>query len=119
MANFPEPTLDALFQSLADPTRRAVIARLGKGPAAVGELAAPHDMALPSFLKHIRQLEKSGLVTSQKHGRQRVCILHPKAMAAASDWLAEQQRLWEQRFDRMDAVALQVAQDMTTNDQKE
>ena len=105
MANFSEPVLDTLFQSLADPTRRAVIGHLGQGPAAITDLAKPHKMALPSFLKHIRQLEKAGLVTSQKIGRKRVCILHPEAMVAATDWLEQQRHLWEGRTDRLQSLA--------------
>ncbi len=108
MANKYSPTLDTVFQALADPTRRAVISRLGQGAAAVSELADPHDMALPSFLKHIDMLERSGLVTSEKLGRKRVCTLHPEAFAAAETWIDEQKRLWTTRFDRLDALVAQL-----------
>ncbi len=105
MANRITPGLDTLFQALADPTRRAVIARLGRGPAPVKELAGPHDMALPSFLKHLDMLERSGLVRSRKSGRVRVCTLHPEAFAMADAWIAQQKQLWEGRIDRMAALA--------------
>lgn len=95
--------LDALFSALSDPTRRAIVARLGKGEAAISELAEPHDMALPSFLKHIDKLERAGLVHSRKTGRVRVCTLHPEALAAAETWLDQQRRLWDHRLNQLDA----------------
>lgn len=97
--------LDALFSSLADPTRRAIVAQLGRGPAPVSDLADPHDMALPSFLKHLKKLEDAGLVSSEKLGRVRVCTLHPEALAAAETWLDRQRRVWEGRLDRLAALA--------------
>ncbi len=111
MANQSHPNLDTVFQALADPTRRAVIAQLGEGPAAVKELAAPHDMALPSFLKHLDMLERSGLVRSQKTGRVRVCTLHPEAFQAADTWLDQQRRLWTARIDRMATLAEALERD--------
>lgn len=95
--------LDSIFQALADPTRRAVLHRLGKGPASISELAKPFDMALPSFMKHIRLLESSGWIATRKRGRVRSCAIEKKALAAADGWLAEQRALWEARFDRLDA----------------
>ncbi|MES2710906.1 MAG: metalloregulator ArsR/SmtB family transcription factor [Pseudomonadota bacterium] len=95
--------LDGAFLALADPTRRAVLGRLGEGPASVGELARPFAMALPSFMKHIHMLEGSGWITTRKRGRVRVCVLQPRAFATASAWLAERQAEWEARFDRLDA----------------
>ena len=100
MAN--ERDLDALFQALSDPTRRAVVARLGRGPAAITELAEPFPMALPSFLKHIRQLEESGWIRTRKEGRIRTCELQPAAFSAAQGWLARQRAVWEGRNDRLD-----------------
>lgn len=94
--------LDDVFQALADPTRRAVIARLGAGPASVGELAAPFDMALPSFMKHIRALEESGLIRTRKEGRVRTCTIERKAFASAERWLSAQRALWEARTDRLE-----------------
>ncbi|MEM9708250.1 MAG: metalloregulator ArsR/SmtB family transcription factor [Pseudomonadota bacterium] len=104
MANNLHPGLDNLFQALADPTRRAVVTRLGEGPAPVKELASPHDMALPSFLKHLDMLERSGLVTSKKDGRVRICTLHPEAMAPLETWIEQQKRNWEGRLSRLDRL---------------
>jgi DNA-binding transcriptional ArsR family regulator len=96
--------LDAVFHCLSDPTRRAVIARLAEGPAAVSDLAAPHAMALPSFLKHLKVLEHGGWIETRKTGRTRLCRLRPDAAKAAEGWLDQQRRLWEARLDRLDAV---------------
>src|SRR5579862_2617495 len=97
MANY-YPHLDDVFSALADPTRRAIIARLSQGEASVGELAQPFDMALPSLMKHLRVLETGGLVSSEKHGRVRTCRLMPDAMKGAEHWLAEQRAIWEARL---------------------
>lgn len=95
--------LDGVFQALADPTRRAVLGRLGRGPASVGELAAPFDMALPSFMKHIRLLEESGWITTRKAGRVRTCAIEKKQFAAVEGWLTTQRAIWEGRTDRLEA----------------
>lgn len=97
--------LDQIFSALSDPTRRAVIAQLGQGEAPVKTLAAPHDMALPSFLKHIDALERAGLVRTRKEGRVCVCTLHPEALGAAESWLDRQRNIWEGRIDRLAALA--------------
>jgi DNA-binding transcriptional ArsR family regulator len=96
--------LDTVFHALADPTRRAVIARLGRGPATVSELAEPFDMALPSFMKHIGVLEASGLIVSRKTGRVRTCVLEEKRLAAAERWFDEQHALWKSRYQNLDAL---------------
>lgn len=101
------PPLDSLFQALADPTRRAVIGRLGEGPASISDLAAPFDMALPSFMKHIRVLEGAGLVRSDKKGRVRTCALEQASLAPVETWLDQQRRLWEARADRLAAIVTQ------------
>ncbi|MEZ4236328.1 MAG: metalloregulator ArsR/SmtB family transcription factor [Myxococcota bacterium] len=95
--------VDILLRALADPTRRAVIERLVQGPASVSELAAPFDMTLPSFVRHVRLLEEAGLVHTAKEGRVRTCELAPARLAVVEDWLGEQRRLWEGRLDRFDA----------------
>src|SRR5581483_8966275 len=95
--------LDGVFLALADPTRRAVLGRLSSGPASVGELARPFDMALPSFMKHIRLLEDSGWIRTRKQGRVRTCAIEKRALGAAESWLATQRAIWEARFDRLDA----------------
>ncbi len=103
MDHYSEP-LNGIFQALADPTRRAVLGRLSRGPASISELAKPFDMALPSFMKHIRLLEHSGWIHTRKQGRVRTCALETKTFAAADGWLAAQRALWEARFDRLDAL---------------
>lgn len=97
--------LDNFFAAMSDPTRRAVIERLVTGPAAVSELHAPHDMALPSFLKHLKRLEAAGLVRSEKAGRVRTVHLEAAPLAAAEAWLQRQRRVWEGRLDRLQALA--------------
>jgi DNA-binding transcriptional ArsR family regulator len=82
--------LDGIFQALADPTRRAVLARLGRGPASISDLARPFEMALPSFMKHIHYLEGSGLIRTRKEGRVRTCVIEKKQFAAVEAWLTEQ-----------------------------
>ena len=94
--------LDRLFQALSDPTRRAVVERLGVGPAATTELARPFAMALPSFLQHLDVLEKAGLVASTKEGRIRTFKLTPRALQAAEEWMHAQRELWERRLDQFD-----------------
>jgi DNA-binding transcriptional ArsR family regulator len=108
--------LDSIFHGLADPTRRAVIARLASGPAPVSELAAPHAMALPSFLKHLKVLEAGGWIESGKHGRVRTCRLRPEAAKAAEGWLGQQRSLWEARLDRLDAFLACVNEEEHRND---
>lgn len=96
--------LDSIFQALADPTRRAVLQRLGKGSATVGELAEPFDMALPSFMKHVGILERTGLIRSSKRGRIRTCTLQPKNLAAAERWFADQRAIWASRYRNLDSL---------------
>jgi DNA-binding transcriptional ArsR family regulator len=113
MPNQQHIELDRVFHALGDPTRRAVLRRLGSGPAAVGELARPFKMALPSFTQHLSVLEKSGLVTSRKEGRSRIYSLEPKPLAAAEKWMEEQRALWERRLDRLDDYLLQMKESET------
>ena len=94
--------LDSIFLALADPTRRAVIGRLGTGPASISDLAKPFDMALPSFMKHIHLLEESGWIRTQKTGRVRTCALEKKPFAAVESWLDAQRVVWEARTDRLE-----------------
>lgn len=94
--------LDGAFQALADPTRRAVLGRLGTGPASIGELAAPFDMALSSFIKHIRYLENAGWIRTRKTGRVRTCTLERKSFDVIETWLSEQRSIWEGRTDRLE-----------------
>jgi DNA-binding transcriptional ArsR family regulator len=105
MDKFIEP-LDGIFQALADPTRRAVLGRLGAGPASITELARPFDMALPSFLKHIQLLEGSGLIRTAKQGRVRTCALEQGRFAMVEGWLAQQRAVWEARADRLEQFVM-------------
>lgn len=101
-----QPVLLEVFRALAEPTRLAVVERLTAGPATVTELAAPHAMALPSFLQHLAVLEYAGLVHSHKVGRVRTVQLQPATLRAAEDYLASQRRLWEARLARLDTYLL-------------
>lgn len=96
--------LNLTYQALADPTRRAVVSRLTRGPGSVSELAQPFEMALPSFLQHVRVLEEAGLVKTAKQGRTRVVSLDTARLKRAEAWLEKQRTLWEARFDRFDQV---------------
>jgi len=87
--------LSDTFQALADPTRRAILSRLGQGPASVGELAAPYDMALTSFMKHLKILERSGWITSAKAGRVRTCSIVTDRFADVGAWVYGHRSLWE------------------------
>ncbi|HTM81067.1 metalloregulator ArsR/SmtB family transcription factor [Asticcacaulis sp.] len=100
MENY-QTSLDAAFHALADPTRRAVLSRLAQGPAPVTELAAPFDMGLPSFMKHLNILQTDGLISSEKVGRVRTCRVNAEKLAAAETWLSEQRALWQARTDRL------------------
>ena len=103
MANYSDD-LDEVLVALADPTRREVVRRLGIGPASVGELARPFSITLPSFMKHLRTLESSGLVRTAKSGRVRTCTLNRERLALLDGWLDEQRAIWEARTDRLEAL---------------
>ena len=94
--------LGRVFQALTDPTRRAVLERLTRGPAPVSELAQPFRMALPSFVQHLQVLENCGLVRSKKQGRVRTFTLAPQQLEAAEHWLSAQRAHWERRLDALD-----------------
>ena len=109
MEQYPE-RLNGIFQALADPTRRAVLGRLGRGPASISDLAKPFDMALPSFMKHIHLLEESGWIRTRKQGRVRTCAIEKKPFAAVEAWLSEQRALWEGRTDRLEQFVTSAAE---------
>ena len=111
--------IDAVFKALADPTRRKVIERLVSAPASTSELAEPFQMALPSFLQHLRVLEDAGLVTSTKEGRTRTYRLSPAGLESAQGWLADQRRLWERRLDQLDAFLIDNPSHPDHPDQKD
>ena len=95
--------LDAAFAALADPTRRAVIRALARGPAPVSVLARPFPMALPSFTQHLGVLEAADLIRSHREGRSRICTLNPDALQAVERWLSAQREEWDTRLDRFEA----------------
>lgn len=107
MANL-QNRLDDTFRALADPTRRAVLATLSSGPATVSDLAQPFDMALPTFLQHLKVLEECGLVRSKKVGRVRTCRLRPKPLEDAEGWIGAQRTMWTKRLDQLDDYLRQL-----------
>ena len=97
--------LDTALAALSDPTRRAVVERLARGPATVTALAAPHDIALPTFMRHLKVLESAGLVRSAKKGRVRTCHIEPAPLMEVQGWLEWQRRVWDNRLDKLAALA--------------
>lgn len=95
--------LDATFAALADPTRRAIVARLATGDATVNELAEPFDLSLPGISKHLKVLERSGLITRSRQAQFRPCHLERAALDEALDWIETSRRTWTERFDKLDA----------------
>jgi DNA-binding transcriptional ArsR family regulator len=108
--------LSDVFYALGDPTRRAIVGALGQGPASVSTLAAPFSMALPSFLKHLWVLERSGVIRSNKVGRVRTCELRTTTLSQAEHWMTEQRATWEARTDRMAALAERLHQENQSHD---
>ena len=96
--------LDATFAALADPTRRAILARLAQGEASVNQLAEPFDMSQPAISKHLRVLESAGLISLRRDAQRRPCRLDAKPLELASEWLAHYRELWEANFDRLDQL---------------
>jgi DNA-binding transcriptional ArsR family regulator len=94
--------LDATFAALADPTRRAIVRRLAVGDATVNELAEPFALSLPGISKHLKVLERSGLITRSRQAQFRPCHLERPALDAALDWIETNRRLWSERFDKLD-----------------
>jgi len=103
--------LDRAFQALADPVRRGMLARLTRGPASVSELAAPLPMSLPAVMQHLKALEQSGLVRSEKKGRVRTVQLEPKALSAAESWIAQRRAEWEAQLDRFETYLSTLRRD--------
>jgi len=95
------PSLDLMFQALADPTRRVMIERLSRGPASVSELAKPLPISLPAVVQHLQVLEQSGLVRSEKVGRVRTCTLDSGTLSLAEQWINDRRTQWVQRLDRL------------------
>lgn len=96
-----QSSLDLVFHALSDPARRAMVARLTRGPAPVSELAKPLDMSLSAVVQHLAVLETSGLVRSEKTGRVRTCRIEPKALRHAEQWITQRRTIWERHLDRL------------------
>ena len=94
--------LSATFAALADPTRRAILARLALGETSVSQLAEPFEMSMPAVSKHLKVLERAGLITRSRDAQMRPCRIDVRALKEADDWLEEYRRLWEKRLDRLD-----------------
>jgi len=94
--------LSTTLAALADPTRRAILARLARGEASVTELAAPFEMSLPAVSKHLKVLQRAGLISRGREAQWRPCKLEPKALKSVDDWLERYRQLWEQRLDRLE-----------------
>ena len=108
---FDPSMVDGIFRALSDPTRRNVIERLSSRRASVSELAAPYEMALPSFMEHLKVLERSGLVESRKEGRVRTYQIASERLKLAEDWLGQQRTMWERRLDRLDNYLLSMKEE--------
>jgi DNA-binding transcriptional ArsR family regulator len=114
------PKLDATFAALSDATRRAIVARLASGDATVLELAAPFDMSLPAVSKHLKVLEKAGLITRGRDAQRRPCSLNAAALADVTEWAEHTRRIWEARLDRLDSYLREVqAQGVKTDRHEE
>jgi DNA-binding transcriptional ArsR family regulator len=100
----PSERLDATFAALADPTRRAILARLASGEASVNELAEPFDMSQPAISKHLKVLERAGLISRGRDAQRRPCKIEGEALAEATGWLERYRRIWEGNFRRLDAL---------------
>ena len=98
-----QDALSAIFAALADPTRRAILSRLARGETTVTELAEPFQMTLPAVTKHLKVLEKAGLISRSRQAQARPCHMEPEPLRQATDWMAQYRHLWEARLDRLDA----------------
>lgn len=110
IAAIDEEQLDDTFAALANPTRRAILARLAEGEASVNEIAEPFDMTLPAISKHIKVLEQAGLVERTRRAQFRPCSLSPAPLAAVADWAEQYRHIWETRFDRLAEYVGQLQQ---------
>ncbi len=109
---FADP-LTTAFAALADPTRRAILARLANGEATVTELAEPFDISLPAVSKHLKVLQQAGLISRARTAQWRPCKLQPDGLKQAADWLEHYRRFWEASFDRLDAYLQNLQQSST------
>jgi DNA-binding transcriptional ArsR family regulator len=99
-----QSAVDRAFHALADPTRRALVERLSRGPASVTDLARPHAITLAAVVQHLQVLERSGIVRSEKEGRVRTCRIEPDGLGVVERWIAERRSRWERRLDRLGQI---------------
>src|SRR5205085_10631996 len=114
----PIDRLSATFAALADPTRRAILARLALGSTSVTELAKPFEMSLPAISKHLKVLERAGLIARGREAQWRPCRLEPAALKGVDDWLDRYRKLWEERFDRLDDYLRRLQAKDSSKDKK-
>ena len=117
MTATPDP-LSLTFAALADPTRRAILARLSDGEASVTELAEPFDMSLPAISKHLKVLERAGLIARGRDAQWRPCRLEASPLKQVADWVGHYRRFWEESFDRLDAYLRELQKKEKKNDRK-
>ncbi len=110
--------LDAVFGALADPTRRAILARLAAGDANVSDLAAPFDMTQPAISRHLKVLERAGLISRRRQATARLSHLEAEPLREATEWLAKYQEYWDQSFDRLDALLRDLQADPGGQDER-
>lgn len=108
--------LSSTFSALADPTRRAILARLALGETTVNELAAPFEMSLPAVTKHLKVLQRAGLISQSRHAQWRPCKLEAAPMQEAANYIEQYRKLWEQRFDQLDSYLKTLHAQENTND---
>ncbi|MEN9537791.1 MAG: hypothetical protein RLZZ126_26 [Pseudomonadota bacterium] len=113
MAAMSDTELNAVFAALADPTRRAIVARLAQGDCNVAELAEPFDLSPPAITKHLKVLERSGLITRSRVAQSRPCHLRPQPLAQASHWMQQYRQMWEGRLERLDAYLLKINENIS------
>lgn len=111
-----EDELSLTFAALADPTRRAILARLAQGEATVNELAAPFNLSLPGVSKHLKVLQHAGLISQGRRAQWRPCRLEPERLKEAADWIATYRHIWEERFDRLDEYLHELQKETTDDD---
>ena len=110
--------LSVVFAALADPTRRAILARLAQGEASVTELAKPFDLSLPGVSKHLKVLQRAGLITQSRNAQWRPCRLEGGRLREASDWVGEYRRFWDESFQRLDDVLQDLIKEKETHDKQ-
>ncbi|HYC62006.1 MAG TPA: metalloregulator ArsR/SmtB family transcription factor [Thermoanaerobaculia bacterium] len=114
----PADPLSVTFAALADPTRRAILARLSSGQCSVNELAEPFDMSLPAISKHLKVLERAGLIARTREAQWRPCQLNAGRLKEVADWLEQYRRFWEESFDRLDEYLRELKKKEKKNDRK-